>query len=111
RAALGGLEGNRSFPPALGAGSHGFAFGEPSAPGTLTLGLTRFATLRFILEILVVKEVLLACGEYEIRSAVHTLEDSILKLRHGHYPRQPELLVGSVIAGLRPRHRLLDFPA
>jgi hypothetical protein len=46
-----------------------------------------------------VKKVLLTRGENEIRSAIYTFEDAILKLRHGLYPRQPEQVVGSMTGG------------
>ena len=67
------------------------------------------------------EKVLFTRGEHEIRSAIYTFEDAILKLRHGLYPRQPEQVVGSVTAGraawrapasqLRRRVELFDFPA
>jgi hypothetical protein len=65
----------------------------------LALRLTRLATLRLILEVLIVEKVLLPRGEDEIRTAIYTFEDAILKLRHGLYPRQPEQVVGSMTAG------------
>jgi hypothetical protein len=73
----------------LRAGGHGFALLKTAAR-TLTLRLARFATLGLVLEILIVEKVLLPRGKNEIRSAIYTFEDAILKLRHGLYPRQPE---------------------
>jgi hypothetical protein len=100
RTALGGFERYRGFPPALRAGGHGLALLETTAR-TLTFGFAVLTTLGFVLEILIVEKVLFTCGENEIRSAIYTFEDAILKLRHGLYPRQPEHVVGSVTAGLR----------
>jgi hypothetical protein len=53
-----------------------------------------------------VKKVLLPRGKNEVRSAIYTFEDAILKLRHGLYPRQPEHVVGSETAGPTPRRRV-----
>jgi hypothetical protein len=85
RTALGGLEGNRSFPPTLRARGHGFAF-RKSAARTLSFGLAGFAAFGFIFEVLIVEEMLLSRGKNKICSAIYTLKDSILKLRHGHFP-------------------------
>jgi hypothetical protein len=67
------LEGYRSFPTALRAGRHGLGFGKTAPAGTLTLVLTRLTPLGFVLEILVVEEVLLSRCEYEICAAVNAL--------------------------------------
>jgi hypothetical protein len=45
----------------------------------LTFLLTRPATLRFVLEVLIVEKDLLACGEDEIRPAVGAFEGSVLE--------------------------------
>jgi hypothetical protein len=95
RTSLGWFEWDRGLAAALRAGGHGFALREPSAARALALGLARLATLRFILEVLVVEEMLFSRCEDKIRSAVYALKGSILKLRHGLNPRyQPEQLVG-----------------
>ena len=101
RTSLGRFEGNRGLPAALRAGGHGFALLETAAR-TLALRLARLAAFGFVLEILIVKKVLLPRGKNEVRSAIYTFEDAILKLRHGLYPRQPEHVVGSVTAEKAP---------
>jgi len=50
----------------------------------LPFGLAILATFGFVLEILVVEEVLFSRCEYEICSAIYTLEDAILELRHSN---------------------------
>src|SRR5215472_14838668 len=77
-----GLEGNRGFPPALRAGGHGFRFGKAPGIRTLALVFANLAALGFVLEVLVVEEVLFSRCKYEIRSAIHALQDAVLKLRH-----------------------------
>jgi hypothetical protein len=58
----------------LGTGSHGFGFGEPAAARrTLPLVLAVLAPLGFILEILVVEEVLFSRCKYEVRTAINAL--------------------------------------
>jgi hypothetical protein len=76
---LRGLERYRGLPAALRTGGHGLRAVMPCG-AALTFGLTRFAAFWLVLETLVVKEVLLAGGENEIRAAIYTLQDSILKL-------------------------------
>jgi len=44
------------------------------------LAFAIFAAFGFVLELLVVKEELLARGEYKIGAAIYTLEDLILEL-------------------------------
>jgi len=68
----------------LGTRGHRFGFGEASS--ALPFGLASFTALGFILEILVVEEVLFSRREYEIRSTIYALEHSILKLRHNRFP-------------------------
>jgi len=82
RPSLGWLKGYRSVPSALRTGSHGFGFRESGPLRALALGFTVFTTLGLVLKVLIVEEVLLSRCEYKFRIAVHTLEDSILKLRH-----------------------------
>ena len=86
RTSLGRLERHRCLPPALGALGSGFRFGEAGTGGTLPLRFTRFAALGFILEVLVVEEVLFSRCKYKIRSAVYTLKNAVLKLGHGVFP-------------------------
>ena len=84
RPALRGLEGDGGLPAALRAGGHGFRLGKPRACRALALQLAILAAFGLVLEVLVVEEVLFSRCEYEIRSAVHALEDAILKLRHSN---------------------------
>jgi len=84
RPALRGFERNRGLPPALRAGGHGLRFREASARGTLALRLTVLAALRFVFKVLVMEEVLFSRRKYEVSTAVYTLENAILKIRHGH---------------------------
>jgi len=86
RTSLGRLERHSCLPPALGALGSGFRFGEAGTGGTLALRFTRFAALGFILEVLVVEEVLFSRCENEIRAAIHAFENAVLKLRHGLFP-------------------------
>ena len=53
----------------------------------LPLGLTCLAAFGFVLEILVVIEVLLTRCEDEIRATVHALQHSVLEFRHGLFTR------------------------
>jgi len=59
-----------------------------SSPGG-ALRLAKLASLGIISELLVVKEKLLTCGEYELIPAIHTLENLIDEL---HNPRSPAAL-------------------
>jgi hypothetical protein len=70
----------------LGAFCHGLGFGKAGSGRALALGLACLAALGFILEILVVEEVLFSRCEYEIRAAIHAFENAVLKLRHGLFP-------------------------
>ena len=83
RPTLGGFEWNRGLPPALRACGHGFGLRESRARRALALGLAVLTALGFILEVLVVEEVLFSRCENEVCPAVNTLEDSILEIRHG----------------------------
>src|SRR5947209_20520381 len=73
RPALRGLERHGGFATALRAHGHRLGFGETPAVGTLAFGLTTLATLRLVLEVLIMEEVLFSRGESEIRSTIHTL--------------------------------------
>jgi hypothetical protein len=96
----------------LRAGGRSLALGESAASRALAFGFAALAALWFVLEVFIVKEVLFPCCENEFRSAVYTRKGSILKLRHGLYPRQPELLVRICDSGAdSPAIGLLDFPA
>jgi hypothetical protein len=55
----------------------------------LALGFARLAAFRLIFEVLIVKEVLLTRGKYKLRTAIRTLDDSILKFCHHHRSRGP----------------------
>jgi hypothetical protein len=81
---LGWFKGHRGFPTALRAGGHGFRLGKAPAGTTLALGFTSLAPFGFVLEILVVEEVLFSRCEYEICPAVCALENAVLKLRHSN---------------------------
>ena len=83
---MGWLEGNGCLPTALRATGHSFGFGETRTGRSLALGLASFTALRFVLKILIVEEVLFSRGKYKIRSAIHTFEVAVLKLRHGLIP-------------------------
>jgi hypothetical protein len=85
RPALCRLEGHRGFPTALRASGHGFGFGKARGRGALALGLTVLAALGLVFEVFVVEEVLFSRCKDEICSAVYTLENAILKLRHGNW--------------------------
>lgn len=82
RPALGRFERYRGFAAALRTHGHGFGLGEARPRRTLPLGLATLTALGLILEILVVEEMLFSRCEYEIRSAICTLKDAVLKLRH-----------------------------
>jgi hypothetical protein len=74
-----------------------------------------FATLGFVLEILVVEEVLFSRCKYKFRSAIHALEDAILKIRHSSsVPYQLERVRmtrrGFLLASAPPQC-LFHFPA
>ena len=84
RSALCRLEGHRSFPTALRAHGHGLGLGKSPATGALAFRLARLTALGLVLKILVVEEVLFSRCEHEIRSAVYTLKDAVLKLRHSN---------------------------
>jgi hypothetical protein len=114
RTPLGGLEGNRGFPPALRTGSHGFRFGKAPGRRTLALVLADLAALGLVLEILVVEEMLFSRRKYEIRSAIHALQDAVLKFRHIRWPRYPKFICrdgGESPATRRRLVRLFHFPA
>jgi hypothetical protein len=53
------------------------------------LGLARFAALRFVLELFIVKEKLFAGREDEIGTAIHTLEYSVLEFHRENAPFSP----------------------
>jgi hypothetical protein len=78
------FERNRRLTPALGATGHCFGFGVAAA-GPLSLRLAWLAALWFVLKVFVVEEVLFSRCKYEICSAINTLENAILKLRHGNW--------------------------
>jgi hypothetical protein len=76
----------------------------------LALGLAGLAPFGFVFKVFVVEEMLFSRCKYEFRSAVHTLENSVLKFRHNLCP------VAYQYWWLRRRDRspaasLLDLPA
>jgi len=113
RAALRGLEGHRGFAAALGAHGRGFGLALSTNAASLALILTGLAALGFVLEVLVVEEVLFSRREYELCSAVYALEAAILELRHNSpIPVSTWIVADSVAAGLAPRRRVsLCLPA
>jgi len=89
------LKRNRSFLATLGTGSTGFHLGI-GARGSDTQGcrpfcFTRFAPLRLVLELLIVKEELFPSREDEVSTAIDTLEDLVLEF-HGKSSLQPRPL-------------------
>jgi len=84
RPSLRGSERHRCFPATLR--TYGGSFDPPRASGPLASILpSRFAvaaTLRLVLEVFLIIELLFARGEYEFGSAVRTLQHPILKFRH-----------------------------
>ena len=83
--ALRGLKWDRSLRPALRAGRPRLC--TDSGIPACALGFALFTTLGVVFELLVVKEELLACREYEIGAAVNTLQYSILEF-HGRLPNR-----------------------
>ncbi len=83
RSALGGLEGNRSFGSALGAGSAGFRTHLLAAADPLRLAL--FAALGVVFELFIVEEDLLARSKNELGAAVNARQYSIGEF-HGRLP-------------------------
>jgi hypothetical protein len=54
-----------------------------------SLGLACFTSLRFVLELLIVKEKLFSCGENKIRAAINALEYSVLEFHRENAPFSP----------------------
>ena len=79
----------------------------------MALGLAGLAALGLVLEVFVMEEVLFSRCKYEIRPAIDTFEDAILKLRHIAIPRYNVNCMQSKAAGTPdPAAPLLfDFPA
>ena len=82
RPALSQLEGYRGLPAALGACGRGLRLARSPGRTTLALILAVLAPFGFVLEVLVVEEVLFSRREYEFCSAVYALEAAILEIRH-----------------------------
>jgi len=82
RPALSRLEGDRGFPAALGAGGGGLRLALSPGRTALALVLTVLTPLGFVLEVLIVEEVLFSRREYEIRTAIDALEGAVLEIRH-----------------------------
>ena len=87
RPALGGPEGHRRLIPAAGTLDPGLRAHSPAA--TSSLRLARLTVFRVVLELLVEEEKLFACGEYEILTAIHALQNSIGEF-HGRLPKDLE---------------------
>jgi hypothetical protein len=87
RAPLRWFEWNRCLAPTLRARSHCFCFGK--APSALPLRFARLAALGFILEILVVEEMLFSRREHKVSTAIYAFQYSILELRHNRCPASP----------------------
>jgi len=86
RTALSWFKRYRGFPPALGARGHSFCLGEAATATALPFGFTSLAAFGFVFEVFVVEEVLFSCRKYKVCSAVYTLKNSVLKLRHNLCP-------------------------
>src|ERR1035441_304868 len=82
RPALSRFEGYRGFPAALGASGYGLRLAGSRGRTTLALILAVLAPFGFVLEVLVVEEVLFSRREYEFCSAVYALEVAVLEIRH-----------------------------
>jgi hypothetical protein len=91
--ALRRLEGHRRLFSALRARGFGFdldrAVSGRGAQHGDPLGLACFATLWFVLELLIVKEKLFTRGEYEIRTAIYTFQRSVLEFHRENAPFSP----------------------
>jgi len=82
RAALSGLKRDGGFAAAVRALGHGFHPSRPAGRVPRSLCFACLATLRLILESLVVEEMLFTRGEYKIRTAIHAGKLPILELCH-----------------------------
>jgi hypothetical protein len=90
------LEGNRCLLAALRTSRSGFGLrrrlpGDRRTQYGNALSLACLATFGFVLELLVVKEKLFACGKNKVRPAVNTLQHLILEVHPltpfpGHIP-------------------------
>ena len=60
---------------------------SPDAPAARTFRLALLAVLGIVLELLVVKEKLLACGEHKFSPAVTTFQNPVHKF-HGRFPKE-----------------------
>jgi hypothetical protein len=79
------LEGNRGFLAALGTSGPGFGLSgglprDRRAQNSNALCLAGLASFGFVLELLIVKKQLFACGKDEVRSAVDTFEYLVLEI-------------------------------
>jgi len=109
------LEGHRSLPSALRAGSVRFGLGVTGRRTALAFGLAGLAALGLVLEILIVVEVLFTRREYEVCAAIHALENAILKFRHNWPPLATLTTVLSIEDGgdrkIPAAQRLFHVPA
>ena len=109
RAALSGPERDGSFPPALRADGCRLYSLRAGSRRSLTLTLTSFAALGFILEIFIVEEVLLSRCKNELGATISALEDSILKLWHHHHSRGPTQTARSTLTDPKLFHLATIF--
>src|SRR5262249_39382312 len=103
------LEGHGRLLPAgraRGHGLHPLAGDRPTGGTAGPLRLAGLAPLRFVLEVLVGKELLLSCRPHELRAAVHAPEDPVLEL-HRSLPRRgrPSGYSSSLLSFFRLRLR------
>src|SRR5262245_60291381 len=109
------FEGHRRFLPTGRTGGDGlnpFARGSGAGGPGGTLALARLAPLRLVLEVLVGEKLLFAGRPDELRTAVHTPEDSVLEL-HRSPPRRGRVLLQlppELLSIALPRQRLLGSP-
>ena len=90
--------------------------GSGNAQSCCPLPFAGFATLRFVLELLIVEEKLFTGREYEIRPAVYALQHLVLEFHNAPFnpraPRGPEIRTvkhGHVVPRLETRPPRLRF--
>ena len=93
RSPLRGLKRNSCLLAALRAGGFGFDLGGTMAGSGPEhrdpLRLARLTALRFVLELLIVKEKLFTGGKNKIRPAIHTLQYLVLEFHRENAPFSP----------------------
>lgn len=112
-----GAEGDGGFFAAAGTGSAGLYFlrvsvatavGAIDRDSGLTFRLATLAAFRLVLELLIVKEELFACREYEILSAIDALQRFVLKLHDRTLSRPCVGVALSGVAARLPRQRYAE---